>query len=112
MNKIKDIYNRIFRRSRKEELREVEEAHIEHLIFERGREYHFNNSTEIDEGISAAYRWDFGDGTTSDEQNVTHAYQAVGDYEICFTVSVDGCGASTTRKKVTVVEPKDKEHEK
>jgi len=34
-----------------------------------------------------SYHWDFGDGSTSNMQNVTHSYSAEGDYEITLTVT-------------------------
>jgi len=39
--------------------------------------------------------WDFGDGTTSSEQNPTHAYVKVGRYTVTLTVW-DACGYSDT----------------
>ncbi len=36
---------------------------------------------------TVTYHWDFGDGTTSTEQNPTHIYSVPGDYTIMFVVS-------------------------
>ncbi|MCK9580791.1 MAG: PKD domain-containing protein [Methanoregula sp.] len=33
------------------------------------------------------YRWDFGDGTTSERQNPTHTYKATGDFTVSLTVT-------------------------
>lgn len=41
--------------------------------------------------------WQFGDGSTSEDQNPTHAYNATGDYEVTLTVvSANGCESSTS----------------
>ena len=40
---------------------------------------------------SSSYLWDFGDGTTSDEQNPSHTFQDLGDYTVTLTV-VNACG--------------------
>lgn len=46
--------------------------------------------------------WDFGDGTTSTEQNPPHAYTAPGNYTVAFaTTSSNGC--SDTLRKVSVL---------
>jgi len=42
----------------------------------------FMNSTT---GLATSYQWDFGDGTTSDEENPTHAFGEDGDYVITLT---------------------------
>mgnify|MGYP000889111751 FL=1 len=42
---------------------------------------------DLSSGEIALWNWDFGDGTTSNEQNVVHTYQASGFYEICLTVA-------------------------
>ena len=49
------------------------------------------------------YHWDFGDGETSDEPNVTHTYAAVGEYQVTHTVK-NGRGRCTDEitKTVTV----------
>lgn len=51
------------------------------------------------------YAWDFGDGTTSTEQNPTHTYPAEGEYIAILTAtSADGC-VSIYHVWVTVYEP-------
>ena len=43
------------------------------------------------------YFWDFGDGTTSNDQNPTHLYENVGNYPITLTiVTTDGCPDTLT----------------
>jgi PKD repeat protein len=46
-----------------------------------------------------SWSWDFGDDTTSDEQNPTHTYMEAGDYSVIFTVTdyqFQTCYDSTT----------------
>jgi len=38
-------------------------------------------------GPVESWYWEFGDGTTSTEQNPEHNYNASGDYEVCLTIS-------------------------
>ncbi len=46
----------------------------------------------------ASYRWDFGDGETSDEPNPTHLYQFGGRRKVVHTVNdLFGCTTETTR---------------
>ena len=41
---------------------------------------------------SALYQWDFGDGTSSDNENPSHVYSEVGDYSVGLTlISLEGC---------------------
>lgn len=44
---------------------------------------------------SDSWFWNFGDGTTSDEQNPVHEYAQSGIYEVCMAVS-DSCGFDTS----------------
>jgi len=37
--------------------------------------------------VPVTYRWDFGDGTTSDVQNPAHTYKTDGDYTVSLTVT-------------------------
>ncbi|MEU9825350.1 PKD domain-containing protein [Micromonospora chersina] len=49
----------------------------------------------------ASYRWEFGDGTTSDEQFPRHRFAADGDYTVRLTAwTVDGRSASAGRPVV------------
>ena len=50
-----------------------------------GEDVVFTNESTGDEPL--AFLWDFGDGTTSNERNPTHAYAAEGDYTVTLTVS-------------------------
>lgn len=49
----------------------------------------FNNTS----AKKGAVRWDFGDGTTSTENNPVHKYEAAGVYRV--TLTVDGVGSVT-----------------
>ncbi|MFC2136554.1 PKD domain-containing protein [Bacteroidota bacterium] len=50
----------------------------------------------------ASATWDFADGSTSDEYNVSHSYAAVGTYEVSITVT-NGCGMSATETQEVVI---------
>ena len=52
-----------------------------------------DNST----GSPTSWLWDFGDGTTSTEQNPTHVYGAIGGYTVTLTVE-NAAGNNTTSK--------------
>lgn len=54
--------------------------------------------------IVVEWTWDFGDGTTSDEENPTHEYEASGVYVVTLTAATeDGCTAIFSREiKVSV----------
>lgn len=46
--------------------------------------YNFKDNSN---GDINSWLWDFGDGTTSSEQNPLHQYASEGNYQICLTVS-------------------------
>jgi len=51
-------------------------------------------------GSITGWLWNFGDGTTSTEQNPTHVYQTPGFYDVALEVtSGEGCKASTIRQR-------------
>ena len=53
------------------------------------------------------WNWDFGDGSTSTEQNPEHTYDAPGEYEVCLSVvTTDGC-ESTICMPVIIDDPAD-----
>ena len=47
----------------------------------------FQGYVEEDEGGPWKYAWDFGDGSTSTEQNPSHTYQKDGEYTATLTVT-------------------------
>jgi len=54
-------------------------------------------------GPGYGFSWDFGDGSTSDEQNPEHTFQVPGDYRVTLS-AVDTCGMSKTAAAVIEVE--------
>jgi hypothetical protein len=60
---------------------------------------------------AASYFWDFGDGTTSNEENPTHVYPASGgNYTVSLTVtSARGCTGSATTTVMVVNDTKEVE---
>ncbi len=55
------------------------------------------------DGDRLDYYWDFGDGTTSTDQNPTHYYPSAGTYRISLTVS-DGTATYKQTATVTITE--------
>ncbi len=65
--------------------------------------------TNLTQGGSAStiYTWDFGDGTTSNLVNPTHAYTDTGFYDITLTVINQGCSNDTIKiRYIEIVVPK------
>lgn len=58
-----------------------------------------NNATDAD-----AVTWDFGDGTTSNQWNPDHSYNADGIYEVTQTV-VNACGSDVVKQSILIVTP-------
>lgn len=61
-------------------------------------DYHnveFTDNSNGGSGPVVAWTWEFGDGSTSNEQNPQHTYQNDGDYSVCLTTqSDDGCSGN------------------
>ncbi|MFV2092354.1 MAG: PKD domain-containing protein, partial [Hyphomicrobiales bacterium] len=56
------------------------------------------------DGTLQSYRWDFGDGTTSNQMQPVHAFQQPGTYKVRLTVGDDaGVGCSSAVDETTVV---------
>ena len=56
------------------------------------------------DGTVQSYRWDFGDGTTSDKIRPVHAFQEPGTYKVRLSVGDDsGVGCSSAVDETTVV---------
>lgn len=46
-------------------------------------DYNFSNASSF----ADTYFWDFGDGVTSTQENPSHSFPLVGDYQVCLTAS-------------------------
>lgn len=57
--------------------------------------------TDESTNAPSAWRWDFGDGNSSEEQHPEHEYTAPGDYNICLTAS-NAAGADQFCQTVSV----------
>jgi len=66
----------------------------------------FRAEASDEDGI-LAYYWDFGDGSTSNKTNPTHAYNKAGKYTVKLTV-IDKYGEETTATKTIEVKGGDK----
>jgi hypothetical protein len=53
---------------------------------------------DLSVGEITAWKWDFGDGTTSTEQNPTHQYKRAGNFVVI--LDVDGPAGHARRSKV------------
>jgi len=62
----------------------------------------FDGTGSADNHYVASYKWDFGDGTTSDEAKPKHTYSAEGTYTVSLTV-YDSAGNSDTVKTEIVI---------
>lgn len=61
------------------------------------------NFTDQSEFDPTSWLWNFGDGTTSTEQNPTHAYAAAGTYSVSLTVeNANGSDSETKENYITV----------
>jgi hypothetical protein len=69
-----------------------------------GQAVDFSSEGSSDPEMSAlSYRWDFGDGNSSNEPNPTHVYHDEGIYEVVLTVS-DAKGASSEAATIATIQ--------
>ncbi|MEP6647422.1 MAG: PKD domain-containing protein, partial [Saprospiraceae bacterium] len=64
---------------------------------------HFIDSSSSSHDITS-WHWDFGDGHTSNDHNITHTYGEAGTYEVCLTIH-DNTGCSDTYCTSVTVTP-------
>lgn len=67
----------------------------------RDLKINLQDSSVDPEGDRLKYKWSFGDGTTSSEQNPEHTYTSAGTYTVSLKVS-DGSLTNTFKKKIKV----------
>jgi len=61
-----------------------------------------NGSTVADESL-AQYKWDFGDGNTSTDQDPTHVYNSAGTYEVVLEVAYEGISSCSSQFSQEIV---------
>jgi PKD repeat protein len=67
-----------------------------------GEDLAFSAAGSLDEdGQITRFQWDFGDGTTAAEPEVTHTYRSPGTYEVALTVD-DGSALNNSRHQSTI----------
>jgi len=60
--------------------------------------------TDKSTGVITSWKWDFGDGTSSTEQNPYHTYRSQGIYTVILTVSNDyGSSYATKNRYITII---------
>lgn len=65
----------------------------------------FSGSGSDPDGTIISYNWNFGDGTTSTEQNTSHTFQSDNTYTVSFTIEDNDGGKTTKTLIVTVHQP-------
>ncbi len=63
--------------------------------------FQFINSST---GINLTYFWDFGDGSTSTQQNPIHIFANAGTYTVCLTISDSQTGCTDTYCSVVTIQ--------
>ncbi len=62
----------------------------------------FTDQSTDPDGQIVSWNWDFGDGSTSAQQNSSHSYASSGNYQASLTVTDNGGATDNTTKTVTV----------
>ncbi len=68
----------------------VSDCHADFSYTVDGLTVHFTDLSTADPGPIIGWTWDFGDGTTSTEENPVHTYAVAGEYDVCVTIHADG----------------------
>ncbi len=71
-----------------------------------GQTVQFTDKSQDPDGRVQSWSWDFGDGTTSTEQNPTHIYRTAGTFTVKLVVTDDkGAQSPPAQKQITVGPP-------
>ncbi|MCX8103683.1 MAG: PKD domain-containing protein [Candidatus Bipolaricaulota bacterium] len=71
-----------------------------------GQTVQFTDKSQDPDGQVTAWQWDFGDGTTSTEQNPSHVYRTAGTFTVKLVVTDDkGARSQPAEKTITVGPP-------
>jgi C1A family cysteine protease len=62
----------------------------------------FEDQSQVVVGDISSWKWDFDDGTVSNEQNPTHAYESDGSYQVTLTVKDEENHVNAVSKNVYV----------
>jgi PKD repeat protein len=62
----------------------------------------FDTSTPV--GLIDTWYWDFGDGTTSTEQNPVHTFNEAGQYNVCLTITTDSISCTSTYCEIVYIQ--------
>jgi PKD repeat protein len=65
----------------------------------------FTDRSRVERGRILRWLWEFGDGTTSTEQNPLHQYAVDGQYRVTLTVTGEDGGESSSSSVLTVFTP-------
>jgi PKD repeat protein len=67
--------------------------------------FSFTNASVADPNLednTLSFLWDFGDGSTSEEQNPEHEYSEVGEYTVSLSVTDSGMRSSEMKKNISL----------
>lgn len=71
-----------------------------------GQTVQFTDKSKDPDGQVKAWSWDFGDGTTSTEQNPSHVYRTAGTFTVKLIVTDDkGARSQPAEKRITIGPP-------
>nr|BAL52673.1 PKD domain protein [uncultured Acetothermia bacterium]BAL59272.1 hypothetical protein HGMM_OP3C427 [Candidatus Acetothermum autotrophicum] len=71
-----------------------------------GQTVKFTDKSKDPDGQIKSWEWDFGDGTTSTEQNPSHVYRTAGTFTVKLVVTDDkGAKSQPAEKKITIGPP-------
>jgi gliding motility-associated-like protein len=68
-----------------------------------GNDFTFNNSSSNNLGGAMSYKWEFGDGNSSNSTNVNHTYAVGGIFKVKLEASTTGCLTDTILEDTVVV---------